>query len=327
MIRQVTDYFARLTAAFGESWTRFWFIPGDPAALCAIRLLTGAVVVYLHATLSFDLIRFFGPDGLLGVSDIAPLEASSFSYLNYLSTPSELWTVHLIGLAVLILFMAGWLTRITSVLALVVFLSDIHRAPMITGRTESIAAMVMCYLCLAPCGRRFSLDGLLARRAAFASAAGIVKDQGLSTSSTIATRLIQIHLALLVAMMGLSKLLAETWWSGGGVWWLIARPESRLIDLTALYATPKVIDLWTHVVVLFELIFPVLIWVPLARPLLLAIAVVVWTSLALITGDIIFALMLAIASMAFISPGALQACCRRTSHSSAGATQLGAGSL
>ena len=33
---------------------------------------------------------------------------------------------------------------------------------MITGRTEPIAAMVMFYLCLAPCGRRFSLDRFLA---------------------------------------------------------------------------------------------------------------------------------------------------------------------
>ena len=42
------------------------------------------------------------------------------------------------------------------------------------------------------------------------------------------------------------------------MWWLIARPESRLVDLTWLYPTPKLIDLWTHAIVLFELGFPVL---------------------------------------------------------------------
>jgi hypothetical protein len=335
MIKQVTDYLARLAAGFGDGWTRFWFTPTDPATLSAIRLFTGAVVVYLHATLSFDLIRLFGPDGLLGVSEIAPLEIDgltnlnylSLSYLSYLSTPAELWTAHLIGLAVLIAFMAGWLTRITSILALVVFLSDIHRAPMITGRTESVATMVMCYLCLAPCGRRFSLDRLLARRAGLANPAEKAANQDLSTSSTIATRLIQIHIALLVAMMGFSKLLGETWWSGGGVWWLIARSESRSIDLTSLYLTPKVIDLWTHAVVLFEIGFPVLIWVPLARPLLLAIAAVVWGSLALITGEVTFAVMLMIASLAFISPGALWVCCRRSAQlPAASSAGIGGGS-
>jgi hypothetical protein len=323
MIKHVADYFARLISAFGEGWTRFWFTPSDPATLSAIRLFTGVVVVYLHGTLSFDLIRFFGPNGLLGASEIAPLEAGSFSYLNYLSTPAELWAVHLIGLAVLIGFMAGWLTRITSALALVVFLSDVHRAPMITGRTESIAAMLLCYLCLAPCGSRFSLDRLLARRAAPATAAAVNVQDKLSTAATIATRLIQVHLALLVAMMGFSKLLGETWWSGGGVWWLIARPESRLVDLTGLYATPKLIDFWTHAVVLFEIGFPVLIWVPLARPLLLGLGAVVWASLAIITGDTTFALMLMIASLAFVPPAVFKACCNR---SSSPAAQLGVGS-
>jgi hypothetical protein len=314
MIQSITDYFARLTSSFGAGWTRFWFTPSDPATLGAIRLLTGIVVVYLHATLSLDLIRLFGPSGLLGASEIAPLEAGSFSYLNYLSTPGELWSVHLIGLTVLIAFMAGWLTRVTSVLALVVFLSDIHRAPMITGRTESIAAMLMCYLCLAPCGRYFSIDRYLARRASAATPTPPVAKDDLSTSATIATRLIQVHLALLVAMMGFSKLLGETWWSGGGVWWLIARPESRLVDLTWLYAYPKAIDLWSHVVVLFELGFAVLIWVPLARPLLLAIGMLVWCSLALITGDTTFALVLMIASLAFVSPAMVEACCGRFSR-------------
>ena len=53
------------------------------------------------------------------------------------------------------------------------------------------------------------------------------------------------------------------------MWWLIARPESRLVDFTWLHTTPKVIDFWTHAVVFFELTFPILIWIPLARPLLL----------------------------------------------------------
>ena len=161
MIRRVTDHFARLADAFGQGWTQFWFTPSDPATLSAIRLFTGLIVVYLHATLSFDLIAFFGPQGLLPAAGIAPLEGQTFSYLNYLSSPAELWTVHLLGLAVLILFALGFWTRLTTILALVVFLSDVNRAPMITSLTEPIVATVMLYLCLAPCGRRFSIDAWL----------------------------------------------------------------------------------------------------------------------------------------------------------------------
>ena len=93
----------RLAAGFGEGWTRFWFTPSDPTTLSAIRLFTGLVVVYLHATLSFGLGAVFRPRRpAAGGARSRRSKASSFSYLNYLSTPGELWTVHLIGLAVLI---------------------------------------------------------------------------------------------------------------------------------------------------------------------------------------------------------------------------------
>jgi hypothetical protein len=309
MIKPLTQYFARLTDAFGRGWTQFWFTPSDPATISAIRLLAGLVVVYLHATLSFDLIAFFGPDGLLPVADIAPLEGDTFSYLNFLSTPAELWTMHLLGLAVLVLFAAGFWTRATSILAWIVFLSDVNRAPMISGRTDSILAMVMLYLCLAPCGRRYSIDAVLkARKASVA----IIPRSELSTVATIATRLIQVHLALLVAMMGLSQLGGDVWWNGLGMWFLITREQSRLVDFTWLHTSPLAIDFWTHAVVLFELAFPLLIWIRLARPLLLAIGLLIWTSLALVTGDITFAVMMCIASLAFVPPGVLRSLVERS---------------
>jgi hypothetical protein len=170
---------------------------------------------------------------------------------------------------------------------------------MITGRTEPIVAMLLAYLCIGPSGRRFSLDRLLADRN---RSPGEENAPELWTSATIATRLIQVHLAMWIAMMGFSKLTGDTWWTGLGMWWLIARRESRLLDLSWLHAHPDVVDVWTHAIVLFELAFPILVWNRLARPLLLCFAALIWTSLALVTGDITFALALGTASMAFITP-------------------------
>lgn len=315
MIRHASAYFSRLSQGFGEAWTRFWFTPSDPATISAIRLLTGLVVVYLHATLSLDLIAFFGPQGMLPAADIAPLEGNTFSYLNYVHGTSELWIVHLLGLGVLVLFAAGVWTRITSILALVVFLSVVHRAPMITGRTELIVAMVMLYLCIAPCGRRFSLDAWLAARKPNPLGA----PTSLFTTATVATRLIQIHLGLIVAMMGFSQLGDDIWWNGGGMWFLITRQESRLVDFSGLESSPLVVDFWTHLVVAFELVFPVLIWVPLARPLLLVLGWAVWASLGLVTGDLTCYLMLMIASLVFVSPGLVEAIVNRRQPSPAAA--------
>jgi len=302
MMRHVAGYFSQLVASFGRGWNDFWFTPSDPSAVSLIRLLTGLVAIYWHATLLADLEAFFGPQGLLPVADVAPLDANLASYMNFITAPLELWIVHLVGLAVLVLFAAGLWTRVTTILALVVFLSVVNRAPMITGRAEVVMAMLMLYLCVAPCGRRFSLDAWLASRKGAA-----YDGRKPATGATVATRLIQVHLAMLIATMGLSQLSSGIWWDGWGLWFLITRQESRLVDFTWLEASPLAVDFWTHLVVVFELAFPVLIWVPLARPLLLALGLVVWTSLALVTGDILFAMMMCIASLAFVSPGLLSA--------------------
>ncbi len=305
MIARTKDYFSRLSHGFGEGWTNFWFVPSDPATVSAIRLLTGVVLVYLHATLSFDLVAFFGPQGLLPVIDIASLEANTFSYLNYATSATELWIMHLAGLVVLLLFAAGLWTRVTTVLALIVFLSVVHRAPMITGRTEVVIAMVLLYLCFAPCGARFSLDRR--RLAGKTNAVSLVP----STTATIATRLIQIHLALLVAMMAFSQLSSEIWWGGTGLWFLMTREQSRLIDFTSWGGSPLLIDFLTHAFIAFEVAFPILVWFPLLRPLMLGLAVVMWGGLALVTGDVTFGLMMLIASVAFVSPAAILAFANR----------------
>ncbi|HEX3728063.1 MAG TPA: hypothetical protein VHV08_17550 [Pirellulales bacterium] len=300
MSRAAFDYLSRLAVGFGQGWTRFWFTPSDPTTLSLVRLLVGVLVVYLHATLAPDLIAFFGSDGLLSWEVIAPIEADAFTFWNYFQSPGELWTVYLVGLVLLVCFAAGWWTRWTSILALIVFLSDINRAVVITSRTECVTAMMMCYLCLAPCGRRFSVDRWLELRRAAPERQPATPQW--STAATIATRLIQIHLSLIVAMMGFSQLSGEVWWSGAGVLWLMARPDSRLVDLSWLYGSPRAIELWTHMIVLFEFAFPLLIWVPLARPLLICLAAVMWGSLALLTGETTFALALFIASLSFVSP-------------------------
>ena len=107
-------------------------------------------------------------------------------------------------------------------------------------------------------------------------------------------------------MMGFSMLAGEVWWTGLGMWWLIARTDSRLVDFSSLYDQPKLVDFWNHAVVLFSLAFPILIWVPLARPLMLAGGAVIWTSIALVTGEITFPIAMLIASLAFVSPDLLQ---------------------
>ena len=312
MMRLLADYLADLSETFGRGWNRFWFEASDPFPLAVIRVLTGLVAVYWHATLFPDLATFFAADGWLPVDAVRQVETAagayptffnSLSYLNGLSGPTELQVAHALGLLVLAAFTLGLFTRITSVLGLVVVLSTIHRAPMLTSQFEPVLTFVMFYLCLGPSGACLSIDRLWAARK---SRPGQVERADACNTPSVAARLcirlIQVHLALFYAVLALSKLSAEVWWRGTAFWWLITRPESRLVDLTPLQKIPQLINLWTHAEVLFELVFPILIWNRHARPLLLMVAPVFWGLYALATGQTLFAAIMLIGNLAFI-PG------------------------
>lgn len=315
----VSNYLHRLSESLSAGWNRFWFTPSDVISAGVLRILSGLLAFYYVLSYSGDLVRWFGPAGLLPARivrqpeflgptllDGASLREASFhlSYLSWIHDPWLLWIVHGLGLVVVALFTVGLFSRITNVLAVVVTLAYVHRAPMITGPLEPVLTMLLIYLCFAPTGACLSLDAWLRKRKEGAASATDVPSP--SWTTTISLRLIQLHLAGLVLVMGLSKLAGETWWMGDAVWWLIAHTESRLIDLTFLSGAPLVINAWTHGIVLFELVFPLLIWNRLARPLLLAGAVLVWVPLALVTGWLPFFAGLLVAATAFVPASSLR---------------------
>jgi hypothetical protein len=324
------DYFSELCESFGDGWNRFWFRPSDPAPLCLIRIAAGLVTLYLLATYTPDLETFFGPNGLETPELLASLQAEpgrfdrqsvvhqirdslpkqfGFSYLNFLDTPGLRKAGHFAGLTVLAMFTAGLFTRVTSVMSLLVLLSYVHGGPLLTAQVEPILAFVLLYLCLGPAGADWSLDRWLARRrhgaapvalqAAYSSPAAAPTRR--SSAATISIRLIQVHLALVYAMMAIGKVSSDVWWSGSAMWWLMAKTESRLVDFTWLHGARVAVDALTNAVMLYQIAFPILIWNRLARPLLLGLGVVVWGLLALVTGMVPFALALLIASVAFVS--------------------------
>jgi hypothetical protein len=163
--------------------------------------------------------------------------------------------------------------------------------------------MLLLYLLIAPAGAYLSLDRLW-RQARTRQAGRPEEEPAPSAWATIATRLIQVHLAGFYLLMGLTKVGGETWWSGTAIWWLIAHPESRWLNLTWLADYPYVWNLWTHAVVALELAFPVLIWNRLARPLLLALAAVLYVPLALVTGLLLFFAALLVGNLAYVPPEA-----------------------
>src|SRR5487761_1461824 len=332
-MRPMSDgYFKTLAAELGQGWNRFWFAPGDPFTLGVIRVAAGLMALYLLATYTpRDLDRYFSSDGLVRLDTLRALEEQTrddarqmlpgqireampreyrFSYLDYFHSQGGLITVHALGMGVLLLFTAGLFTRIMSVAALVVVLSYLHRGPMLTSQVEPILAFVLFYLCLGPAGASCSLDQwrTVGRRRASVTELSQPAENHSSPWATVSLRLIQVHQVLVYAMMAVGKLGGSVsgengdymWWNGLGMWYVIARTKQRMIDVTVLNKLPLLVHAWSYAVMFWQLAFPIFVWNRLARPLMLGLSAVMWALLAPVIGNIPLAVMMIVASLAFV---------------------------
>jgi hypothetical protein len=113
--------------------------------------------------------------------------------------------------------------------------------------------------------------------------------------------MIQIHLALVYGMSGLSKLMGPEWWDGTAMEMIVLTPEYRRFDLTGLAAFPLLLSSLTHAGLFLEVSYPVLIWVRKLRPLILGSVVMMHAGIDLILGLTEFGLAMIAANLAFVS--------------------------
>ena len=302
--------------SFGQGWNRFWYTPAHPLPLGIMRIVTGLLLLASLLTYTSDLQRFLSNYGVLPVDTVVALQTRAlenggeklpwrWSYLDGLGG-RELEIAHYVGIAVVVAYTLGIFTRFTAVAALIVLLSYLHRNPTVTYYHERMLAFLMFYLSLGPCGATLSIDRWLANRK------GLPPAQP-SWAAGVSLRLIQIHMAVVSFMMAsrkLSRMMAATWWGGTAVWWLAVTPDGPMIDVSWINRGHRlIINFWTHAIAFFELAMPFLIWNRLARPLLFVLSVLVWTSVMLLTGQVLFTLSLMTGMVSFLSGETLLALC------------------
>ena len=315
-----------LVESAGRAWNRFWFTPVDPLPCCVLRIAVGLLAAAHLASLGIDLARWYASDGLLppaaGRSLWQLTTASTepdyrFSHLNFVPQSTALVAIHAAAIVCAALFAAGAFTRVSGLVTLLLVLAYVHRVPFVAGHLEPVLVYLLAYLCIAPSGSRLSVDALLRRRRQLADPDGLPQDdRERSVAANLGLRLIQVHTAMFVAMMGLTKLYGDAWWNGEAIWILLAQTQSRPLDLSGLRRAGAygeyLINAWTHAVLYYELAFPVLIWNRVARPLLLALGIVIWASLIVATGLLLFGLTMLVASAAFLPAAAFMPLARPT---------------
>ena len=297
----VTRYVVSVARSVAADWNAFWYTPADPALLGLIRVLTGLMLLYTHAVWGLGLADFFGPSSWLSSDLVRMLEADQYSYSFWFWVPARAMGVaHVVSMVILFLFTVGLWSRVTSVLALVVAISYVNRVPAALFGLDQINVMLTLYLAIGPCGQTLSLDRWLSTRRLGAGALPSAP----SAQANLALRLIQVHMCVIYFFAGVSKLQGPSWWSGEAMWRAFANLEYQSLDMTWLAWHPWLVNLMTHVSVLWEISFCVLIWKKLWRPLMLIGAVVLHVGIGACLGMWTFGLVMLIGCASFL-PGEL----------------------
>ncbi|HTU25935.1 MAG TPA: HTTM domain-containing protein [Pirellulales bacterium] len=279
-------------------WDRFWFTPTDPATLALIRILAGGMLFYTHLIWGVALSEFFGDHGWLNPHAVGLILKDSYkwSYLWWFHTPTSLAVVHGAAMIVFFLLTIGLFSRTMSVLAFIATASYAGRGVGSQFGLDQINLLLSMYLMVGPSGAAYSIDRLLKAR----RAGGPLPPAPPSTAANIALRLMQLHLCIIYLYAGMGKLMGPAWWNGTAMWQAVASLEYQSIDMTWLANYPMLLDLLTHVTVLWELFYIALIWPRVTRPVMLVLAVPLHLGIAFCLGMVTFGTVMLIANLAFV---------------------------
>lgn len=302
----------RLFFSWFARWIEFWFTPADPTPLCVIRWLIGGMVLYSTYVWGMELDAFFGRDGWNSLEVIRAYQFNQFRpSLWWLVPEASMYTAHQCCLAILALFWIGFCTRVTSILALVIHISYCDRALIATFGLDQICGVLLLYLAIGPSGARYSVDSILIRLwRRIRNGSQVAETPQKFASACLATRLMQVHYCVIYFYAAIGKFQGESWWDGTALWRAFANYEYQSIDMTWLAHFPELLQLVTHIAIVWELSFAYLIWVKPLRPLMLFFGVLVHFGIGAFLGMWTFGLAMIFGYVCFLEPDTVRAALR-----------------
>jgi predicted DCC family thiol-disulfide oxidoreductase YuxK len=320
LLVDVSSYLHQVWLATLSGWNRFFFSRADPTALGLIRIAVGLLAFWSLLVFGLDLRDYFSS---VGWADPAAIQSADrplrWSYW-FLVSDQWLWPVWCISLAVLALYTLGLFSRVTAILAWVIVVSTVRRLPIaLYGFDQVISALALYLAVTGASGQVVSVDRFWRRwrQARHASehtsgrhTAGtgrrVTPDEpGVpppSTSANLALRLIQLHVVVIYGMAGLAKLQGPSWWNGTALWKTMTTGEFVTVDFTGLASWPMFVNLLTHAALALELLYPVLVWVKIVRPLMLTGIAALHLGIAVISPGLTeFALAMIAGNLSFVS--------------------------
>jgi hypothetical protein len=232
-------------------WDRFWFEADCVPQMRLFRSVFAILLFCCYLVRTLDLNLFYSDGGLLVGSSVGDVYSTAFRPSLFLLFPGQtfLWVANGVFLLSLLSLAAGFLPRISALLALILHVSFLHRNLGVHYGADTISTFFLLYLCGAD----------------YRAAARDLR----SSLGSMVFRLAQIQVCVIYAYSGLYKLRGLAWWRGEGVWDALANSQMARWDFSWLSHFPLVLTAMSFLSLFWEVYFPVLVWVkPVRYPLL-----------------------------------------------------------
>jgi hypothetical protein len=282
---------------------RFWFPPVSLGQLALLRIGLGLVVLFALFVASFDLQAHYSLGGWGDVLTLRDLDRAAwpFSIVDWFGNDFWLWVVHVLALLAALAFLLGVLPTWTGGLTVIFLLSYWHRNAAVVLGFDGMLLMGVFYLALSPCGQAFSVQAGLRPTLRPASPLSLMDEPPGPAWSGFPLRVLQLHLSSLYFFSGLDKLNPD--WLAGVVFWHPRVAEAGVpLAYDFMQAHPQFAVVVIYGAVLFQLFFPLFVWMSRFRYWMLGLAVVVHLAVGIVWGKLAFNLLLLVLDFVFVLP-------------------------
>ncbi len=269
-------------------WNQFWFENVDLQPVCLFRCLLSCTlfVMYLIRFQDRDILHY--ENGLL-TSALAKEFLPDFyrAPFSILPTSDNMVLLFSLGLlAGLLLLSFGLINRFATWIVLFLHLSLIERNYTVIYGADLIASVWLFYLGFINHTQAYSLRKTQNKK---------------DLLSSMGLRLLQIQLCVIYGYSGLEKLKGTAWWDGSAVWKVLTNEQLAPIDFHFLSHAPSFLALTTMLTVIFEVYFPVIVWIPILRRVWLLVGLSFHIAAALFMGLPFFSIVMGLSYLVFLT--------------------------
>lgn len=283
-----------------QAFREFFTAPQPLIKSSVFRVLVGLTLTVFYFERFLDFEWLFSERGLVPYSLAATMVPEFYKppLLLFSSHEGFLYSLHIAFIVALLLLTLGLGGRILAWVTFILHVIFMQRNYVVIYGPDFIATVWLLYMGLLKTDRYLTIKQFLYKQPML-PISWTTCEMG-DAFNTVGVRLIQIQLCVIYAYGGTEKLRGITWWRGDAIWNTLANGQLVTSDYSFIAHMPWLVAGMTFATLLWEIYFPVIVWVRKLRPWVLAFGIVLHVGIGWTMNIVFFSLLMMCSYVMFL---------------------------